>query len=60
MKGKFRVSNTGLSPTPPLPLGSFPTDRSNAVPLLQFFFVRRRFHMWRLCVVDFICGVCAS
>ena len=36
LRARFRASKTG----------SFPTDRSNVVPLLQFFFVVRRwFHM---------------
>ena len=29
-------------------LSSFPTDRSKAVQLLQYFFVHLWFHMWRL------------
>ena len=42
---RLRARKTGLS-TPPR---SFPTDRSKAVPLLQFFFVCVSvFHMWCL------------
>ena len=41
IKGEVtREKKTGLSPT-----SSFPTDRSKAVPLLQFFFLRWWFHM---------------
>ena len=40
---RFCASKTGLST-----IGSFSADCSKAVRLLQFFFVRRFFHMWLL------------
>ena len=62
-----RAIKTGLSPhthpSPPLPPlhphtqpGSFSTDRSKVVPLLQFFFFF--FFFVSASVVGFICGVC--